>query len=94
MLQLMYQEKELEEFSGGVSLGSRREGGEGGRGDSLREGGRLERWQGLGGRDMVNDLKEFLMVDVKEDSLYRRRTVQEQSWGGGGASSRCNHNDR
>lgn len=38
---------------------------------------------------MVNDLKEFLMGDVKEDSLYRRRTVQEQSWGGGGASSRC-----
>ena len=28
----MCQEKELEEFSGGVSLGSRREGGEGGRG--------------------------------------------------------------
>ena len=86
----MCQEKELEEFSGGVSLGSRREGGEGGRGGSLREGGR----QGLGGMDMVNDLKEFLMVDVKEDSLYRRRTVQEQSWGGGGASSRCNYNDR
>lgn len=38
---------------------------------------------------MVNDLKEFLMGGMKEDSLYRRRTVQEQSWGGGGASSRC-----
>jgi len=27
--------------------------------------------------------------DLKEDSLYRRRTVHEHSWGGGGASSRC-----
>jgi len=34
--------------------------------------------------------KEDLEKDkLKEDSLYKRRTVHEQSWGGGGASSRC-----
>ena len=32
--------------------------------------------------------KEGLKEGLKEDSLYRRRTVHEQSWGGGGASSR------
>ena len=33
--------------------------------------------------------KEDLEKDkLKEDSLYKRRTVHEQSWGGGGASSR------